>query len=929
MNGDASEWVERLAAEPSEAVRRQLCEGDVPALSEAFTVLQARLLQLAYANTEQAGHLAQCGEWMAERIGDARTRGIAKRGSGHVAYVRGQYDAAAAYYRHAVQLLEEAEAEVEVGRTMSSALQTLIYLGAYDEAIEWAERAHGIFSKSGDELRLARLASNRGNIWYRQDRYELALESYEEALRGLQQHGQPSDIAAALSNLAVCRISLGRFREALETYGEARQYCDQHNLPLLTAAADYNIAYLHYLEGRYSRALQLYDQTKAHCRSAGDPYHAALCDLDESELLLELNLFDEAGQAALSASDAFGTLRMPYEQGKALAFAGLAAGRLRNQKRASALLERARRLFRAAGNSFWIATLYLYRALVLEQEGKITKALVACERAEAGYRKTGNSYRAVFCSLYRVRLLLKRGDWRQARRHLQDVGEDAALPLRYEVNLLKGEIAESGGEPAAAVIHYGAARTQLEELREKTATLAQRLAMVQDRCEVYHRLALLELGNAKRCDEGVFHLFEQFRSRTLFESIFSGPEQSVVSDARTERLESELHACYRRLEGMQASQGGEPVLAPIRRRARECEDELKSMLAAGQPRILGDPLDARNAITAEAMRSALPAQTTLIEFAVLRNEIYACVLDARRIHICCLGDASEARSNLHLLQFQLARRVTGPGQRSQQDAAVSHHLSALHGQLLAPLRKWIENPCLLIVPHRFLHALPFYALQHGSRYVLDDFEVQYAPSGSVYAACSARKREALAPMIVGFSDSKAPAIEHEADRVARILPDAKRFTGERATKDAFRRNAPHCGTLHVAAHAVFRPDNVMFSSILLADGAMPLWELRQMPLKAQLAVLSGCGTGLNEVTGGDELIGFVRSFLSAGVNQVVASLWDVHDEATTLLMEAFYRRWKETGETAMALRKAMQTLREHFPHPAYWAAFAVWGGKNS
>ncbi|MBL8219203.1 MAG: CHAT domain-containing protein [Bryobacterales bacterium] len=931
MNRDAGEWVEGLAAEPSEALRRQHCEGDARTLAEVFPVLQARLLQLAYANTEQAGRLAQCGEWMAEIIGDARTRGIAERGKGHIAYIRGEYAVAAAFYRRAVQLLEGAQAEVEVGRTMSSALQTLIYLGAYDEALEWADRAQCIFTKSGDALRLARLASNRGNIWYRQDRYELALDNYVEALHGLQKYGQPSDIAAALSNLAVCRISLGRFREALETYEEARRHCEQHNLPLLTAAADYNIAYLHYLQGRYSRALQLYDQTKAHCRTAGDPYHAALCDLDESELLLELNLFDEALQAALSSSEAFRTLRMPYEQGKALAFAGLAAAKLRNQKRASALLEQASRLFQAAGNSFWISTLHLHRALVLEQEGKITQALSACKRAEAGYQRTGSSYRAVFCSLYQVRLLLRRGDWWQARRYLPEVGEDAALPLRYEVNLLKGEIAESGGQRAAAVIHYGAARSQLEELRRETGTLAQRLAMVQDRCEVYHRLALLELGNVKRCDEEVFHLFEQFRSRTLFESIFTGPEQSVASDARMEQLESELHACYRRLEGMQTSQERErdPDLTPIRRRVRECEDELKAVLAAGRPRFLSDPLDARNAITAEAMRDALPAETTLIEFAVLRNEIYACILDARRIQICCLGDAAEARANLHLLQFQLARRAAGSGEQTREDTAVSHHLNALHAQLLAPMRKWIENPRLLMVPHRFLHAIPFHALQQGSRYVLDDFEVQYAPSGSVYAACSARKREPLRPMIVGFSDIKAPAIGREVDRVAEILPGASRFSGEHATREAFRRNAPDCGTLHVAAHAVFRPDNVMFSSLLLADGAMPLWELRQMPLKAQLAVLSGCGTGLNQVTGGDELIGFVRAFLSAGVNQVVASLWDVHDGATALLMDAFYKRWKETGETAMALGEAMQTLRKHFPHPAFWAAFAVWGGKNS
>lgn len=931
MNSDAGEWVERLAAEPSEAARRHLCAACPGVPAEAFAVLQGRLLQLAYADTGQAERLAQCGQWMAESIGDTSTRGIAERGSGHVAYVRGQYTAAAAHYRRAVQLLDEAQADVEVARTMSSAIQTLIYLGAYDEAIEWARRAHGIFAEHGDSLRLARLASNHGNIWYRRDRYELALASYEEAYQGLRLHGQPSDIAAALSNLAVCRISLGRFREALQTYLEAREHCEQHNLPLLTAAADYNIAYLHYLQGRYSRALELYHQTKLHCRAAGDPYHAALCDLDESELLLELNLFDEAGQSATSASRAFGALAMPYEQAKALAFEGLAAARLRKRKLACALLDQSAALFRASGNSFWIATLHLYRALMLEQDGKITSALASCQRAAAGYRKTGSSYRSVFCTLYRIRLLLQRGDWWQASRCLTGLRTEMPPPLQYEVSLLKGELAEASGNTAAAAVHYSEARAQLEELRGQTSTLTQRLAMVQDRCEVYHRLALLELGNPACSAHEVFHLFEQFRSRTLFESLFSGPEPGAVSDARIESLEAELHACYRRLEGLSGNQEAqrEAALAPIRRRARECEDELKARFAAARPRLHSDPLDARDAITAGGMRAALPAGTTLIEYAVLRNHIYACVLDERLLQVACLGSASDVRSHLHLLQFQLARRVAASAHRPAEAAAVNHHLNIMYRQLIAPLRQWIVNPRLLIVPHRFLHALPFHALLDGERYLTDEFELQYAPSGSVFAACSGRTRKPLPPMVIGYSDANAPAIGHETSRVAEILTGAQPFLGPLATKDAFRRHAPHCGILHIAAHAVFRPDNVMFSSILLADGGVPLWELRQTPLQARLAVLSGCGTGLNQVAGGDELIGFLRAFLSAGVNQVVASLWNVHDHSTALLMDAFYGHWMETGDASMSLRKAMQVVRGEFPHPAFWAAFGVWGGKNS
>jgi hypothetical protein len=50
--------------------------------------------------------------------------------------------------------------------------------------------------------------------------------------------------------------------------------------------SDYNIAYLHFLR----TAIALYEATRELCKRLGDPYHRALCDLDQSEMYLELNL---------------------------------------------------------------------------------------------------------------------------------------------------------------------------------------------------------------------------------------------------------------------------------------------------------------------------------------------------------------------------------------------------------------------------------------------------------------------------------------------------------------------------------------------------------------------------------------------------------------------------------------------------------------
>ena len=89
--------------------------------------------------------------------------------------------------------------------------------------------------------------------------------------------------------------------------------------------------------------------------------------------------------------------------------------------------------------------------------------------------------------------------------------------------------------------------------------------------------------------------------------------------------------------------------------------------------------------------------------------------------------------------------------------------------------------------------------------------------------------------------------------------------------------------------------------------------------------LSGCGTGLNVVEGGDELIGLVRGLLYAGARAALVTLWDVNDRSTANFMKDFYRRYQGGARLTEALSQAMTSLREEYPHPYYWAPFALVG----
>jgi CHAT domain-containing protein len=170
----------------------------------------------------------------------------------------------------------------------------------------------------------------------------------------------------------------------------------------------------------------------------------------------------------------------------------------------------------------------------------------------------------------------------------------------------------------------------------------------------------------------------------------------------------------------------------------------------------------------------------------------------------------------------------------------------------------------------------------------------------------------------------------EGDLVARAWPQAVRLRGADATFAAMRaRLDPTPRLLHISSHAVTHGVVPSASLLLLADGAVPLSSLAELPLEGSTAVLSACSTAISGETrgGGEGDAGLLWGPLGAGARSVVASLWQVNQQATCDLMGQMHH-WLERGESeAQALRRARQALTAaaNYAHPHYWAGFAAFG----
>jgi CHAT domain-containing protein len=262
---------------------------------------------------------------------------------------------------------------------------------------------------------------------------------------------------------------------------------------------------------------------------------------------------------------------------------------------------------------------------------------------------------------------------------------------------------------------------------------------------------------------------------------------------------------------------------------------------------------------------------------------------------------------------------------------------ALYAKLIAPV-KLGDTKRLFVVPHGPLHYLPFQALHDGQSYLIARTAVAIWPSASVGGLLWQRPNQAINALLAFGNPATRenvplPGAEREVKEVAELFKQRQIYVQQDATKPTFKQQANQWAVLHVAAHAEVDEVDPLFSRILLAgdDKDRGLLEAREVygldMRRVSLVTLSACESGLGKVEKGDEIVGFTRSFLSAGASSMVASLWPVADDSTEALMTGMYKSMTEGADLMDAMRRAQLDVQKtrRFTHPFFWAPFNVIG----
>lgn len=203
-----------------------------------------------------------------------------------------------------------------------------------------------------------------------------------------------------------------------------------------------------------------------------------------------------------------------------------------------------------------------------------------------------------------------------------------------------------------------------------------------------------------------------------------------------------------------------------------------------------------------------------------------------------------------------------------------------------------------------------------------------------------------------------PGSMKEVNDIATMMKSARykvsTYTQEEGVEEQFKAlSGTHTGIIHVATHGFYESTNSMGSEYagLIFAGANNFWSYASPEQKdvddgiltakeisnlnligTDLVVLSACQTGLGSVSG-EGIFGLQRAFKKAGVQSILMSLWEVDDEATQLLMTAFYRYLTKGANKNEALKMAQNQVRQRQfvrngqkvsgKDPYYWGGFVL------
>jgi len=820
------------------------------------------------------------------------------------------------------------------------------------------QRALGLYNTVRDYLlehqvlkEVAVIELNQVEVFCSLGRYEEALASCNKAQEYFQQQQMSEDVKSAVMKKAGVYLHLGRYEDALDLYDEAQDYFHQHQMLRKVAIIDMNKAVAYYELGCYEDALALYGKAQGYFQQERMFRQLASIDMKKAYIYSELGNLEKALALIEKAQDYFQQQQIFEELARAEVSKANIYHKLGRNEEALAFYDKAQKYFQKHRIPKEIARIEVNKAIIYSIMGHHEEALVLCDQARDYFQQQEMSKVVagievnkahIYCALRQYEDAL--ASCKRAVASCNRAVDDRDIPhVRWRLYYIGG-VAFQRRAGSAYNLHraykcYEHSIEIIESWRSGFTHDQMKISFLYEKESAYAQMVNLLVSQGKVKE--AYEYAERSKSRALLDLVCQAKDRirvkSSSNNEHTNMFQTE-HPCETPQNGkkegtrfvsgfVQATHAPPGVLADERVQTVRSDNVQSSRL--------------------ELVQSMLSSDVALIEYYCQDNTFVIFAVTQDGVEIYSETKMEDVREQITALLFD---KVTGSGNRVKAHIKQYEHkelaqanLRELHELLITPIEDYIDNKeRLIIVPHGILHNLPFAALHDGEQYLVQKKIISVSPSSSILSALqkdNIRQRESCVAFINPMINPEYDTLRH-ADNPGAHFAESQYHEYEReyATIANVREHVIGKHVIHFHCHAVFDPRDALYSCLLLSNGnpekpvADPMYTADVFSLdlsSASLVVLSGCSTTKGRMYPGDELVALTRGFFYAGASSVLASLWDVADEATGHLMSLFYGIFKDKKQPldkATALQYSQKLLLDEFyDHPYFWAGFELIG----
>jgi CHAT domain-containing protein/Tfp pilus assembly protein PilF len=857
-----------------------------------------------------------CVLW--QTLGDIRGEAEALNNLGAVNVWLGNVQRGVEYLRQALPLRQSARDRDGESQTLTNIGSAYMTLGRQGEALQYLDQALSLSRLLGNRSGEAHARHNMASAYASLGETQKALDELNQALEVRRTMGDRNGMAITLDNIGTIHLELGDFEKAMDYYAQALPISREAGAPNVEASVLRNIGVSYRMLADPRKALEYLEHALPIGRASGRreleaSLHAemAAAYADVGDKPTALTYYSQALQSYRTAGRTEGEVMVLTQTGLLWADSG-------DTEKALATLNSALTLSRSIRYKHGEARALCGLARVERDGGRLNEARIHLEAAIPIIE----SLRTVVASddLRTSYLALNRKHYELYIDVLmcqQQVAAAFEASERARARSLLESVAE-----AHADIRQGVDPALLERER----SLTQRLdARERYRMQLLSRMDRAEQVNAVENElTALLYDYQEIRARIRATSphyaAFTQPQpltlkeiQQQVLDKDTMLLEYMLgddRSYLWAVTSVSIESFDLPSRAEVETTAKRAYELLKT-----------------------SHRREFERQTQLVLAGLSRMLLGPAAGWIGHKRLLIVSDGA--------LQYIPFEALTEPAAVTSNPLVVDHEIVNLpSASVLAVLRREVgdRKPAAKTV-----------AILSDPVFEAHDPRVQ-EPKGSLTKVranpvakddeLSRREltRSATDSGVVRFE--RLPFSRREAESVAALIARGKvmkavDFSASKAT--ATSAEISQFRIVHFATHGLINSQHPELSGIVLSlvdeqgrpqDGFLRAHEIYNLKLGAELAVLSACQTALGKEVKGEGLMGLARGFMYAGVSRVVASLWDVKDQATAELMRRFYRGMlQENLRPAAALRAAQVSMwkEKRWEAPYYWAPFVIQG----